>query len=177
MLLVLACTAQAQWKKVESLRTDVATADTIYEASFAASFGYISSAETFRGARFYGGIINVIQRIDDMSYLNLWSTLPGTNQEDQSLGLSYNRQLAVPIQNLVLDWSVGVMALIPRDTLDKQWIGVPFGVRANYNFTELISIYGVFDAVPAFNVNRNNPSTSNDVGITFLGAAGITITP
>jgi hypothetical protein len=170
---------QAQWKKkvVESPAADAAIVDTIYQASFAASFGYISSAETFRGARFYGGIINVIQRIDDMSYLNLWSTLPGTNQEDQSLGLSYNRQLAVPVENLVLNWSAGVMALIPRDTLDKQWIGIPLGVRANYNFTSVVSLYGVFDVVPAFNVNRNNPSTSDDVGITLLGAAGITITP
>jgi hypothetical protein len=181
-----------QWKKVakpsvaqaempaspasRDLGTQVA-ADTIYQTSFAASFGYVSSAETFQGGRFYGGLINVYQVIDEYSYLNLWSTLPGTNAEDQSFGLSYNRQLLIPVQNLVVDWSAGLMTMLPRDQASKQWIGVPIGLKASYQIFGPFSLYALLDAVPAFDVNRNNPSGSDKVGITFLGAGGITVAP
>ena len=193
LLMLFALSAQdsgAQWKqkpkpkKTVSERTipkpaeAVSSADSsVYTTSFAASFGYVSSAETFRESRFYGGILNLYQVIDAYSYLNFWVTLPGTNQEDQSFGLSYNRELLIPFEEINLDWNVGVLALLPKNPVAKSWIGIPIGLRGNYRFMGAVSLYAVLDAVPAYNVNQNTPSGVDKFGLTVLGQIGIAVTP
>jgi hypothetical protein len=178
VMLLVATPLIAQWKESPELGASVEAADSvIYTTSFAASLGYISSAETFKDARFYGGVVNVYQVIDEKTYLNFWTTLPGTNQEDQSFGLSFNRELAVPLKGLALDWNVGILALLPHDPFGKKWIGLPVGIRASYPIVGSIALYAIVDAVPAYNVNNVVPSTPDKLGLTFLGAVGLAVTP
>lgn len=151
--------------------------DTTLTGAFSFTTGFTSSAGTLKHEQFYKGTANFIRGFEDSSYIDLWTAIPGTGGEYEAFGLSYGKPIWVPVQDVMIFFNAGVMFSLAEDSLsNRNWIGLPVGARANYEFIRGVGITGVVDLVPSFNISKSQTQIEK-FGLTVMGSIGLIYTP